>query len=822
MHAEPGAVPGATYRLQLGADLDFDGAAGLAPYLAELGATHVYTSPYLQAAAGSTHGYDGVDPTRVSEELGGDAGRARFVEALRAAGLGHVVDIVPNHLGITDRRNRWWFDVLRHGRDSAFAAYFDIDWDGADPAGGKILLPILGRPLAEELAAGSLGLERAGGDWIVRYHDTVLPVAPGTGPGGAADDPAALAALLDRQHYALVPWQEGLDRLRHRRFFDITTLAGLRVEDPEVFDAVHALVLDWVRAGEVDGLRVDHIDGLADPVGYLERLADAAPTATRWVEKILVGDEQLEPSWPIAGTTGYDALAELTEVLVHRRGVELIGAAYEAITGDTSSWADTVHRARTHVVRELLRPEVGRCAAHLRRAASLHDLEIDDDHARSVVAAFAVELPVYRTYAWPGRPTSLLDREVIVDAVDAVIARHPEAMARAMAVIADALLHPCEETADLVRTLQQLTGPAMAKGVEDTAFYRDTRFVALNEVGGGPERSGCDVDTFHRRAAMRAAGWPAAMVTTSTHDTKRSEDVRARLAVLSEIPDRWAATLARWCERSARWWPDGVEPDRPLDVLVHQTVVGADPLPADRAHRFLEKAMREAKLRTSWLHPDTTFERAAHDVLDQLLQDPQHQREVHELAAELLLPGRVNALAQKLLALTMPGVPDIYQGSELWNLDLVDPDNRRPVDADLRRRLLAELPAEPVAADAARWRAGLEDPADPGMAKLAVVHHALRVRRDHRACFAGPDAGYMPVAVVGPAADHAIAFARGDRVVTVVPRHTVRLAGAGGWGDTCITLPGSWRSVLDGRAHTGTTAVAEILDPFPVALMVRV
>jgi (1->4)-alpha-D-glucan 1-alpha-D-glucosylmutase len=820
MDADPGAVPGATYRLQLGADLDFDAAAALAPYLAELGITHVYTSPYLQAAAGSTHGYDGVDPTRVSEELGGDAARTRFVGALRTAGLGHVVDIVPNHLGITDRRNRWWFDVLRRGPASAFAHYFDIYWEAVGD-GGQVLVPILGRPLDEELTAGSITVERGGDEWTVRYYDTVLPVAPDTAPAAAPPDAAALGALLDRQHYVLAPWQEGLDHLDHRRFFDITTLAGLRVEDPEVFDAVHALVLDWVRDGEVDGIRVDHVDGLADPVGYLARLAEVAPTATRWVEKILVGDERLDEGWPIAGTTGYDALAELTDVFVHPRGIALIGAAYEQITGDASSWDDTAHGARAQVVRELLRPEVGRCAAHLRRAALLQGVEMDDEHARAVIAAFAVELPVYRTYAWPGRPTSLRDREVIVDTVDAVIARHPAVMARAVAVIADALLRPCDETADLVRTLQQLTGPAMAKGVEDTAFYRDTRFVACNEVGGGPERSGCDVGTFHRRAAARATGWPAAMVTTSTHDTKRSEDMRARLAVLSEIPDRWAETLARWCARTATWWPAGFAPDRPLDVLVHQTVIGAHPLTAERADRFLEKAMREAKVRTSWLRPDDAFEAAAHAVLDRVLRDAEHQREVEELVGELLVPGRVNALAQKLLALMMPGVPDVYQGSEMWNLDLVDPDNRRPVDADLRRRLLAELPREPVAADAARWRASLEDPADPGTAKLAVVHHALQVRRRHRECFAGSDAGYTPVAVEGPAAEHVIAFTRGEGVMTIVPRHTVLLAGAGGWRDTSIALPGSWRSVLDGRAHTGTVAVADLLDAMPVALLVR-
>jgi (1->4)-alpha-D-glucan 1-alpha-D-glucosylmutase len=452
----------------------------------------------------------------------------------------------------------------------------------------------------------------------------------------------------------------------------------------------------------------------------------------------------------------------------------------------------------------------------------LHDVEIDDAHARAVIEAFAVELPVYRTYAWPGRPTTPADREVIVDTVDAVIARHPEAMARAMAVLADALLHPCAETADLVRTLQQLTGAAMAKGVEDTAFYRDTRFVACNEVGGGPERCGADVDTFHRRAAARATTWPAAMVTTSTHDTKRSEDVRARLAVLSEMPDRWALTLTRWCERTSGWWTGGVAPDRPLEVLVHQTVLGAHPLTPERAHRFLDKAMREAKARTSWLQPDEAFEAAAHDVLDRVLHDPAHQAEVQQLATELLVPGRVNSLAQKLLALTMPGVPDIYQGSELWNLDLVDPDNRRPVDVALRRRLLAGVPATPTLDDARGWRASLADPADPGAAKLVVVHHALRARRAHPRCFVGPDAAYTPIRVHGPAAPHAIAFARGSDVITLVPRHTVRLAQDGGWSDTSLALPpGSWRNVFDGRAHTGTVAVGDLLSPMPVALLVH-
>lgn len=820
MPSAPPAVPGATYRLQLGGDVDFDAAADLAGYLADLGVTHLYTSPYLQAAAGSTHGYDCVDPTSVSEELGGDAGRARLLVALRRAGLGHVIDIVPNHLGIADPRNRWWFDVLRHGRASQFADVFDIDWEATDD--GRVLLPILARPVDDELALGTIALERGESDAVLRCGDTVLPLAPGSAGLPDADGTEALRAVLDRQHYVLVPWQVGLERLDHRRFFDITTLAGVRVEDPRVFAAVHRLVLDWVRDGNVDAIRVDHVDGLADPTGYLARLAEATGPLTCWVEKILAGDEQLDARWPVAGTTGYDALAELTDLLVDGRGIEAIGAAYERITGSSTSWEETAREARTQVVRELLHPEVRRCAAALGAAARERGVEVTDEQAGAVVEAFAVELPVYRTYVWPDRTVTAQDRTVIDNALGAVATHHPAVTGPATTVLAEALRHPRARDTDLVRTLQQLTGAAMAKGVEDTAFYRDVRFVACNEVGGGPDRHGCDVATFHRRAARRAERWPAAMVTTSTHDTKRSEDVRARLAVLSEIPERWAAALTAWCARTARWWQDGVEPDRALDVLIHQTVVGAHPLPAPRAHRFLEKAMREAKQRTSWLQPDATFEAAAHAVLDRVLADDIHRREVDELAGDLLVPGRINALAQKLLALTMPGVPDVYQGSELWNLDLVDPDNRRPIDTTLHRRLLAELPRTPGVEDARRWAESLADPDDPGIAKLAVVHHGLRTRREHHACFIGPGAVYVPITADGPAADHAVVFRRGADVLTAVTRHSVGLAATGGWRDTSFVLPdGTWRAVLSGRRFRGAIAVADIFAELPVSLLVR-
>lgn len=823
MPTDDARVPRATYRLQLCGRFTFADAAAIVDYLADLGVSHVYSSPYLQATAGSEHGYDGVDPSLISDDLGGREGFDAWVTSLRAHRLGLVADVVPNHLGIADRRNRWWQDVLRHGQQSEFASAFDIDWDTDDPElRGKVLVPVLGQPLDDELRAGAIRIERGGDEWIVRYADLQLPLAPGTAGPDAPTDAAGIRHVLDRQHYVLAWWREALTRLDYRRFFDVTTLAGVRVERPDVFDAMHALVLQQVASGVVDGLRIDHIDGLADPAGYLERLAARAPGAWRIVEKVLCGAEELDAAWPIDGTTGYDALAEITDVIVDPLGSAPMTAAYERVTEERADFEATMVGARLQVARELLVPEVRRCAHRLQAIAAQVGLEVDEPHARAVIEAFAAELPVYRTYAWPGRPTSAHDLDLVVDVVDRVLTRHPEVMPRAIAVLADAFVHPCDATADLVRGIQQLTGPVMAKGTEDTAFYRDARLVALNEVGGHPDRFGADVATFHDRAARRMERWAYSMVTTSTHDTKRSEDVRARLAVLSEIPDVWAATIDRWCARTARWWTGPGSPDRALDVLVHQTIVGAHPLDAERAHAYLTKAMREAKRRTSWIDPDRAFEDAAHAVLDRALHDPEHMGEVEAFVARLLPPGRRNALAQKLLALTMPGVPDLYQGSELWTLDLVDPDNRRAVDYDLRRRLLAQVPDAPTTADAARWAAALHDPGDPGLAKLAVVHHALRVRRSQRHCFVGPAASYRPVEADGPAAEHVLAFARGTDVVVVLARHTLRLEREGGWRQTRVRLPaGEWRDVLSQSMHATVADVQHVLAHLPVALLVR-
>jgi (1->4)-alpha-D-glucan 1-alpha-D-glucosylmutase len=811
-------VPLATYRFQLRAEFGFAAAAAQADYLARLGVSHAYTSPSLQAAEGSSHGYDGVDPTRASQDLGGEEARRGLSAALQRNDLGQVVDIVPNHLSIADPRNTWWWDVLRNGPASRYAEHFDVDWSSPDPElTGKVVVPVLGKPLADELAAGSIRLTDHGGERVIEYYDNRFPVAPGS------EDRGALADVLARQHYLLTFWRDGLTKLTHRRFFDVTTLVGVRVEDDAVFDDVHREVLSWFARGEIDGLRVDHPDGLADPTGYMQRLAAAAPDAWLVVEKILEPGEDLRADWPVDGTTGYDALNSIADVFVDASGEAALTAAYETCVGSHESFEDVARRSRVEVVHGMLTPELDRVTTAL---GALVDAPWDD--LRRVVGAFVAELPVYRTYVQPGTPVSAADRDAVAVAVERVGRHHPEAdrelTSRLASVVLDLGPDPSagREVTDFVRRLQQLSGPAMAKGVEDTTFYRYTRFVAANEVGGDPQHLGGSVGDFHAANELRARQWPTTMVSTSTHDTKRSEDVRARLAVLSEMGDEWTRVLTRWCARTAEWWRESwgsVPRDPSMDVLLHQTLVGAHPLPEGRAHTYLEKAMREAKNVTSWIDPDEKFEDAAHGLLDRMLTDEVHRGELAAVVDSVLVHGRVNAAAQKLLALTVPGVPDIYQGTELWSLDLVDPDNRRPVDYPLRRRLLDEL-------DRCDLAAALGDAQDPGSPKLLVVHRALELRRRRRASFIGGGGTYTRLSVRGDASDHAIAFQRGDEldaVITVVPRFPLRLARDGGWRDTTVELGRvPWRDVLTGSEHAGgPTPVGELTAGFPVALLER-
>ncbi len=761
--------PSSTYRLQLGPDLSFADAAAAVPYLASLGVGAVYTSPLLQAMPGSQHGYDVADPGRVSDVIGGEPGRRALVAAIREHGLALVVDIVPNHLGVADpQANPAWWDLLQYGPASRFARWFDI-------TGWPLRLPILAD--SPDALAGL----RVDGD-LLRYHERAFPLAPGTAAAGSPQD------VHEAQHYRLVSWRADLG---YRRFFAVSELAAVRVEDPEVFTAIHGEVLRWVADGDVDGLRVDHPDGLTDPAGYLHRLREHAPGTWILVEKILESGEELPRSWPVEGTTGYDALAEVDGVLVDPAGEAAFTALDTSLTGVQTTWAQLVHDCKLDVA-------TGMLGSELRRLAALAP------HVTDVTAALAEILacfPVYRSYLPDGV-------EHLDQALAAARNRRPDLQAT-LEALSPRLRDPGDELA--VR-FQQTSGAVMAKGVEDTAYYRWTRFIALNEVGGDPTRFGLGLDDFHAALAHREQLAPHGMTTLSTHDTKRSGDVRARLAVLSELPELWADSVREFSRLSDA--AGATVPDPALGHLLWQTVVGAWPLPPDRLHAYLEKAMREARTRTTWTDPDEAFETAMHAVADAALENPPLSTAVARVAVRIISAGRSNSLSAVLLQLAMPGTPDTYQGGELWDLSLVDPDNRRPVDftarADLLRRIdegwLPDI-SGPDGHDA--------DLHDAGAAKLLVVSRTLRARRDHPERFTG----YRPLSAGGVAAPHAVAFAR-HGVVAVATRLPIGLAALGGWGETALPLPdGSWTDAFTGASVSGSTPLAGLLARYPVALL---
>jgi (1->4)-alpha-D-glucan 1-alpha-D-glucosylmutase len=747
------SVPTSTYRLQIRAGFTLADAAEIVDYLRDLGVGAVYLSPLLKSASGSDHGYDTVDVTLVDPARGGEAEFELLLQAAERAGLGVVIDIVPNHLGIAAPvENPAWWDVLRNGKESPYAAWFDIDWSR-----DRIVVPILGDDAELSITDGEL-----------RYFEHRFPLAPGTWSPG--DDPAD---VHDRQHYELVHFRRGDSELNYRRFFAVTTLAGVRVEDPAVFDATHARVAEWMQQQGVTGLRIDHPDGLVDPAGYLDRLREIAPDAWITVEKILEPGEAL-PDWPVAGTTGYDAMREVNGLFIDPSHEPTFTQLYQRLTGDTRSLEEHIEIGKRMVTTDLLPAEVRRMAA----------LAPDVPNAAAALAEVAVAFTVYRSYLPAGA-------ENLDAALDRAARRNPE--------LVDALealsprLH--DATDELALRMQQLSGATMAKGIEDTAYYRYARFVALNEVGGNPDEFGIGLADFHAAQLRRQADQPESMTSLSTHDTKRGEDVRARLAVLSELPEEWA-TFAELILAAS------TVPNRAFAYLVAQTLVGVGPIERSRIHDYVEKAMREAADGTGWVDQDEAFEAAVHDLVDSAYDDAEIRSAWDALLARLTAAGWSNSLGQKLVQITMPGVPDVYQGTEIWEDSLVDPDNRRPVDFAALRKLLAQQ--QPPEID------------DSGAAKLWVTGHALRVRRDQPESFTD----YRPISAQGPAADHLVAFDRGG-AVTLATRLPVGLAAAGGWDDTTVELAGPLRDVFTGRTFHGITAVADVLADYPVALLVR-
>jgi (1->4)-alpha-D-glucan 1-alpha-D-glucosylmutase len=740
----------------------FADAEDVLPYLDDLGVSHVYLSPILTAVHGSTHGYDVTDPTTVSAELGGADGLARLSAAAQSRGMGLIVDIVPNHLGVDKpEQNKWWWDLLKHGRESAFAPFFDIDWELDD---GRIVLPVLGSDNdVDDLVADSD---------VLRLGDLAFPIAPGTGSGSGRE-------VHDRQYYRLIGWNHGV--CGYRRFFSITSLAGLRQEDRAVFDATHVEVKRWFDEGLVDGVRIDHPDGLSDPPGYLTWLRDiTGPQAWIVIEKILAVDEPLDLSLPVAGTTGYDALREIGGLFIDPAGVRPLTDLVDSTGADYHEMPQLGRELKLRAVTDTLKSELARLSRTITTATDYIHPELPE-----AVAELLSRITVYRS-DYPNLSS------VLPTALAATVSAREE-LSEPLAVVTAAV---GGDRASAVR-LQQLCGAATAKSMEDCLFYRDPRLVSLNEVGGEPDHFGVSVAEFHQRAQERARLWPRAMTALSTHDTKRGEDVRARIGVLSQVPSLWAQFVSAWEQRTP-------SPDPMTGLFLVQNMFGVWPAHGavtddlrGRVHAYAEKAIREAGVHTTWNDPGAEFEAKVHEWIDAVIDGP-IGTELTSLVARLDDHVRNDSLGQKLIQLTAPGVPDVYQGTELADDSLVDPDNRRPVDYQHRRATLAAR----------------DD------SKIRVVTAALHLRRDKPDVFG--EGAYTPLLAVGPAAAHLVAFARGSDVVTAVTRHSVRLAETS-WGETLLTLPaGTWKNRVGIGKFSGNVPAADLFAELPVALLERV
>ena len=859
--------PRALARLQFHAGFTLDDAAGVVGYYERMGISHLYASPILRARHGSTHGYDVVDCHEVNPEIGGEPALRRLVAVLRQHGMGLIVDIVPNHMGVGSE-NAWWMDVLQRGRDSHYAGYFDIDWQAPDPlVRGRVLLPVLGDGYDAVLRAGQLRLAKRRDAWVLRLYDDYLPLSPASVVAVGDDalrlhDPlddkgrARLHALIEAQPYRLAFWKLASDMVNYRRFFDINELAGLRTERTVVFEDTHRTIFRLYAEGLIDGVRCDHVDGLADPRRYcrqlrhrLERLRAERPAdalhdpAYLVVEKILAEDESLRQDWRTDGTTGYEFMDQVSAVLHDERGEAPLTALWRSLTGDAADFATQAVRARRQILVDSFEAELDRTTRALFAAAraDLATRDVSQAAIRRVLVELLVHFPVYRTYAGgAGR-----------DAFDeAVFARAVEGALRTLRVEDAELLHlvaswlggeaprslppgPVRRARErAIASFQQATSPVAAKAVEDTAGYRYGRLLSRNEVGVDAARLAMDPERFHALCAERQRTFPHTLLATATHDHKRGEDLRARLAVLSEVADRWVITVERWRVRHAafRQRAEGrLAPSASDEVMLYQMLVGAWPLGlapdddeglerfASRIAAWQRKALREAKRWTRWTSPNEPYEDACEDFLRAILSGGAAE-ELHAFASYIETPGAANGLAQAVLRLTTPGVPDLYQGTEYWDFSLVDPDNRRPVDFLARS---ASLAREPAPADAlCSWR--------DGALKQSVIVRLLCARKAHPELFSR--GSYRPLIATGPAADKVLAFVRehrGQRLLVALGRHLAPwLAGlsapavpAERWEGTTLELPaGRWASLFGAGKHEGgEVPVAELFGDLTIA-----
>ncbi|MCR6713275.1 MAG: malto-oligosyltrehalose synthase [Demequina sp.] len=822
-HSPLAPVPSATYRLQLGADFTLSDAAENLGYYASLGVSHLYLSPLLAAAPGSSHYYDVVDHSRIDPSIGGEEALRDLSWRAGERGLSLIADLVPNHMAVPTPafHNRALWSVLAEGEASPFKHWFDVDW----ARGAPVLMPVLGKRIGTVLAAEELSLDRmvvpgfeaAGEVPILRYFDHVFPIREGT-------ENLPMARLVEEQHYRLAYWRVANEELNYRRFFDVGSLVAVRVEDPDVFDATHRLIVSLVKDGTLQGLRVDHPDGLVDPAGYLERLAEATDGAWVVVEKILEGEERLPTSWKTAGTTGYDAAWRIGAALRDPSGASGLAATMFRVAGDAmGALPAVIDEAKREIVEQSL-------AAEMRRLALIaHGICTSDvrlrDHTWSALydclTTLIVAFDRYRAYVVPGTPPKPMSLDALSSAADRARERLDPERHETLEVVVD-LLRGAEvgsagrrldaDRAELITRFQQACGAVMAKGVEDTAYYRWTHLLALCEVGSPAAHFNLPPASLHAWAAERQSTYPHAMTCLTTHDTKRSEDVRARLGVLSDFASDWDELLGRLQSLTAPMRP--AELDGRTENLWWQTLVGtsdADSLMAwDRLERYLVKATREAKTFTTWTAVDEHYENQVLWFAQATHADATVREHILAWHAARAEAERASILSQKLLSLTLPGVPDVYQGTEIVAPTLVDPDNRRPVDyEDLTARLK---------------RLGRSRPRDLDDEKLLVTSRTLAVRGAHREAFIGTSAGYHPLA---GSSGHAIVFARSahdeDRVITIATRVHGELERLGGWHEHTVQLPaGEWTDAFTGaRVEGGTAPIGSVLRSLPVALLVR-
>ncbi|EKS6648401.1 malto-oligosyltrehalose synthase [Enterobacter hormaechei] len=782
-------IPSSTYRIQFRNGMTFDRVVDLIPYMKDLGISHLYASPVFTATTDSTHGYDVTDPNEIDPAIGGRDGFDRMAAALKQAGMGLILDIVPNHMS-TSLENRWWRDVIEHGRQSRYAAYFDIDWSR------PLTLPFLGDTFEAELERGAITLKRDSvtNSAALVYYDTAYPLNPGT-----YDESKSIAEIHAAQSWRLMSWREAPKQLSWRRFFEITGLVGVRVEDEAVFADTHRLILELVHAGTVDGLRIDHVDGLADPLGYLQRLrAATGPDCYITVEKILAKGEQLPPEWPVSGTTGYEFIASLAEVLVDDTNLSRLETLHDETLGTNVDRQAELRKAKGLMTDRNFEGEFTTLLKIASELAGHNGADVEHEDIRHALRELLIAFPVYRTY---GTAEGLTPSDVaLLSRVVASVNTSEPALSLIVRILTGDVPEHDQALASLFRTrFQQLTGPLMAKSVEDTLFFRHNLELALNEVGADPTPRAFSLSRFHQEMRIRLARQPDALLGTSTHDTKRGEDARARLYTLTEAPDLWSENLARWRQMNqthVRFLNDGTAPNAADTWMIFQALAGVWPAslsPDDRDGLkslearflgFIEKALREAKQRTDWIDSNEGYESVVLDYVRHLLS-PDNALFLHDFSAALqpfIRAGLMNSLSQTVIKLTAPGVPDIYQGSEGLNFSLVDPDNRREPDFTALAENLSTADAT-LFNDAQRWR--------DGSVKQYVTATLLRLRPHYPALFRYGD--WLPLKVSGEREEKLIVYARinnDEALIVAVPRLVFDVTdNATLWANTTVAIP---------------------------------